>query len=148
MAGRSSPKKTVRALVVGAVLVLAVRDASVLLVLNWTIPYYFATSCPRTTGDIMAICTAIETYEIDHDQLPDDLETLVTPDERGYTYLENLTTVPLDPWKHPYVYEPHPDGTYRVISYGEDGMPGGDDIDNVGIREGSASSPCQARPLP
>jgi hypothetical protein len=47
---------------------------------------------------------------------------------------------PLDPWKHPYVYQPHPDGTYRVISYGEDGRPGGEglsaDIDNVTMRDG------------
>jgi general secretion pathway protein G len=103
-------------------------------------PYLAKANETRAKSDIAAICTAIETYRIEHERLPEDLEALVAPDENGHTYLKDLTDVPLDPWKHPYVYEPHPDGTYRVISYGEDGRPGGEglsaDIDNVGIREG------------
>ena len=48
--------------------------------------------------------------------------------------------LPTDPWKNPYVYEPPSAGRpYRVISYGKDGLPGGEtddvDIDNFTIRE-------------
>ena len=46
----------------------------------------------------------------------------------------------LDPWKRPYLYvTPGPDGhPYEVLSYGADGLPGGEgpngDISSVNLR--------------
>jgi general secretion pathway protein G len=38
--------------------------------------------------------------------------------------------IPLDPWKHPYVYRcPSEHGDYEIISYGADGREGGEGID-------------------
>ena len=107
------------------------------------LPYLFKAGKTRATADITSLCTAIDTFAIDNGgKYPDSLEILVSPDEFGNTYLKDQTSVPLDPWKNPYVYEPAVGGTgsYRVISYGKDGQPGGEgedaDIDNFTIRAG------------
>ena len=69
------------------------------------------------------------------------LGSLVDPDEYGNRYLKDQTSVPLDPWRNMYHYEPPTgsSGEYRVISYGKDGQPGGEgdeeDIDNFTMRE-------------
>ncbi len=88
--------------------------------------------------DINAICNAIDNYMINNaSKAPDNLEVLTTKDEHGESYLKAL---PLDPWKNPYVYEPPTGGQdYRVVSYGQDGVQGGQgkdaDIDNVTIKQ-------------
>ena len=111
------------------------------LVVPNVIRYLFKANTAVVKNDISTLCTAINTYAVENGGIfPDSLEVLVQPDENGKTYLQGFTTVPRDPWKNEYVYEP-PDGTrdYRVISYGKDGQPGGEgeeaDIDNVTMRE-------------
>jgi general secretion pathway protein G len=90
--------------------------------------------------DIASIEQAIDQFAIENNgKLPDSLEMLVTPDENGKTFLRGYTTVPLDPWKNPYMYDPPSAGQeFRVISYGKDGQPGGEgddaDIDSTTIR--------------
>jgi general secretion pathway protein G len=45
-------------------------------------------------------------------------------------YLENKTTVPLDPWNNAYVYEcpgKHNPNGFDLMSMGQDGRIGGDD---------------------
>jgi general secretion pathway protein G len=90
--------------------------------------------------NIASLDSAIETYVVENGgTYPESLEILVTPDENGRTYLKNQTTVPVDPWGNPYVYEPPQAGTpAKIISYGKDGQPGGEgddaDIDNFSIR--------------
>jgi general secretion pathway protein G len=108
------------------------------LVAQNVVPILFKANTAVVKSDINAICGAIDNYLINNgNKAPDSLEVLVTPDENGHTYLKSL---PLDPWKNPYVYEP-PVGTqgYRVICYGRDGAPGGEgedvDIDNISILE-------------
>ena len=109
-------------------------------VANNALPMLFQASSSKAKTDIIAITNAIDIYTINNGgRYPDSLEVLVTPDENGNTYLKDQTTVPLDPWKNPYLYEPASSGSpYRVISYGADGQPGGDgdnaDIDNFTIR--------------
>ena len=93
--------------------------------------------------DISAIAGAVQNYAIEHSgKYPERLEDLITPNENGHKYLER-ESVPKDPWKNEYVYEP-PQGSqriFRVISYGADGQPGGEgedrDIDNVSMLEKS-----------
>ena len=53
-------------------------------------------------------------------------------------YLKNVSRIPLDPWKHEYVYiSPGSQGPFDIISYGADGQPGGEgknaDISNWDI---------------
>jgi general secretion pathway protein G len=78
--------------------------------------------------------TAIEQYTADHGQPPSDLEWLITPPNSAPAaknwkgpYLMDVTTVPMDPWGHPFEYGvPGPAGQpYWIASYGEDGRLGG-----------------------
>lgn len=105
-------------------------------------PTLFKSQAKIAGVEIASICSALDNFAVENGgKYPESLEVLVTPDEHGITYLKDQTSVPLDPWKNPYVYEPPRGGTgpYRVISYGKDGQQGGEaddaDIDNFTIRE-------------
>jgi general secretion pathway protein G len=106
------------------------------------LPNLLRAKVTKAKSDIATLSSALDNYALNNGgQYPDSLEPLVTPDEYGNRYLKDQTTVPLDPWKNMYVYEP-PSGSsmeFRVISYGSDGQPGGEgdetDIDNFTIRE-------------
>lgn len=79
--------------------------------------------------------TAIDTYRLDVGRFPTTEQGLqalrVAPE--GATrwdgpYLPK--EIPLDPWGNPYVYKsPGDHGDYDIISYGADGMPGGEGPD-------------------
>lgn len=90
--------------------------------------------------------TAIELYRVDHaGQPPQDLQDLISAPSSSSDgggqwkgpYLNDVTSVPLDPWQHPYVYNvPGPNGMdYEILSYGSDGREGGtdtaEDISNI-----------------
>jgi len=102
----------------------------------------FVANVGKAKADIVAIGSAVDQYAIENNgKYPESIEVLITPDENGFTYLSQETT-PKDPWGNEYVYEPPPPGThaYRVLTYGSDGVPGGEadalDIDIVMIRNG------------
>lgn len=100
---------------------------------------FFRAQSEKAKIDITAICGAVDTYALENNgKFPESLEILVTPDVNGRTYLKGRTTVPVDPWRNPYGYEPPSAGRdYRVYSFGKDGAQGGDgentDIDNVSM---------------
>ena len=94
----------------------------------------------KAKADIVSISNAVTQYAIENGgRFPDSLEVLVTPDPNGHTYLD-ADVVPKDPWGNEYTFEPAPSGSqkFRVISYGKDGVPGGEgddaDIDNIKIK--------------
>ena len=102
----------------------------------------FVANVAKAKADITAIASAVDQYTIQNNgRLPESLEALVTPDSNGFTFLDR-ESVPLDPWGNPYVFEPPTAGShkYRVISYGRDGVPGGEaddaDLDNIRIKNG------------
>jgi len=90
--------------------------------------------------DISAISQAVTNYAIENaGKYPESLEALITPDESGHKYLDR-NSVPKDPWKNEYIYEPPQSGQgFKVICYGKDGQPGGEgddaDIDNMSMLE-------------
>lgn len=96
----------------------------------------------KAKADIMSIDQAVTSYAIENGgRYPESLEALVTPDSNGHSFLDT-ETVPKDPWGNEYTFEPAPSGSpkFRVISYGKDGVPGGEgddaDIDNIKIKNG------------
>jgi general secretion pathway protein G len=102
----------------------------------------FVANVAKAKSDIMAIDQAIVGFAIENGgRFPDSLEVLVTPDANGHSFLDR-ETVPRDPWNNEYILEPAPSGSqkFRVISYGKDGVPGGEgddaDIDNIKIKNG------------
>lgn len=92
-------------------------------------------------GDIASIESAVTNYALEHSgKYPERIEDLITPDESGHAYLQGYNSAPKDPWKNEYVYEPPQSGQpFKVISYGRDGQPGGEqddaDIDNISMKQ-------------
>ena len=81
--------------------------------------------------------TALRLYKMDngfHPSTDQGLEALITPPEKGLIpenyraggYLEKRT-LPKDPWGNDYIYiSPGMQGEYDIISYGADGVEGGE----------------------
>lgn len=95
----------------------------------------------RATNDIEALKSALAMYRADNFAVPTQrqgLEALVSrptlpPVPRNWReggYLDSAA-IPTDPWGAPYAYfVPGPDGAaFEIISYGADGMPGGEGED-------------------
>ena len=95
-------------------------------------------------ADISAIAQSVTDYAVDHSgKYPERIEDLITPDESGHAFLSNYTSAPKDPWKNEYVYQPPQSGqSFKVMSYGRDGQPGGEgddaDIDNISMLDKGA----------
>ncbi len=112
------------------------------LVVQNVMPMLVQSNITKAQADITTMRAALDNWAIQNGgKYPDSLEVLVTPDENGQTFLRDQTTVPLDPWKNPYVYEQPVGGSPVVImSYGADGQPGGEgedsDISNITMKEG------------
>jgi general secretion pathway protein G len=87
--------------------------------------------------DITALGTALKLYKLDNGEYPtteQGLKALISPPDTGSTrgnwkpggYLDR-TTLPKDPWNSDYIYlSPGTHGEYDIISYGADGVPGGE----------------------
>jgi general secretion pathway protein G len=96
-----------------------------------------AAKAQAAEADIRALHEALMQYALNNAMtFPDSLELLVAVDANGHRYL-NASTLPEDPWGHPYVYTaPEPGETRPVIgTLGADGAPGGEgedrDIDST-----------------
>ena len=87
---------------------------------------------------IQSLETALRLYRLDNGSYPgteQGLQALVEQSETGSAsgkwrkggYLEK-GKVPKDPWGYDYVYlSPGVNGEYDIVSYGADGVPGGED---------------------
>ena len=92
-------------------------------------------------AQIQVLASALNTYRMAHGQYPSQtqgLEALVRKPDRdpipanypagGYL---NSRTLPLDPWKRPYLYliPGRQDEPFEILCYGADGEPGGEGAD-------------------
>ena len=85
-------------------------------------------------AQINILKTALSHFEVDCGYYPRALEDiLVQPrDAQGWhgPYLENVTSIPLDPWERPYVYTypgKYNQNGYDLLSFGFDGQEGTED---------------------
>ncbi len=76
---------------------------------------------------IVDLADAVAAYRRKTSELPTGLEALIMPDARGHRFLWRGALV--DAWNRPHLYEVHDDGTFEIATYGEDGKPGGEGID-------------------
>ena len=68
---------------------------------------------------------AIANYRLHNKKLPSSLEELTLTDGRlTHPFMKDI---PVDPWGNEYDYQVLGRSRYRLISYGEDGMPDTDD---------------------
>jgi general secretion pathway protein G len=85
-----------------------------------------------TKAQIELFGTALDTFRLDVGRYPTSDEGLQALrqkpgglDRWDGPYLKK--ELPLDPWSKPYVYRsPGEHGPYEIVSYGADGMPGGE----------------------
>ena len=133
------PQRRLRIILI--VIALLVVALGTLVVPNGTI-CVFTAQVGKAKADIVGISQAVEEYMIEnHGRFPESLEVLVVPDENGRIYLDR-ETIPADPWGNEYIYERPAAGStkFRVLTYGEDGVPGGEgdarDMDNIMIKDG------------
>lgn len=92
----------------------------------------------KARNDIDAFKSSLKSYWLDNGNYPDSeqgLQALVTAPESGKLpkkwrqYLDS-NSVPKDPWDNEYIYIcPGSNGDFDIISYGKDGIPGGEDED-------------------
>jgi hypothetical protein len=69
-----------------------------------------------TRAGIITTMVMVRNYNQEEGGLPPSFDALVPK------YMEKI---PLDAWRRPLVYRLEPDGGATVLSYGEDGLPGG-----------------------
>jgi len=89
-------------------------------------------------AQIEMLGTAVDTFRLDMRRYPKDLEELIKKpsDDKNWDGPYLKKEMPIDPWEHPYIYKcPGDEGRdYDIMSYGADGLPGGDgenaDINN------------------
>ena len=96
----------------------------------------------KAKSDIAQLVSLVDQYSIANSGVPPEtLEQLLEPVGGGQAILTRKS-LPKDPWKMPYIYEPPSvtgTGTYLIKSFGSDKAPGGEgdaaDISNVSILE-------------
>lgn len=71
----------------------------------------------KAKAEISNLKTAVKMYRIKNKRLPNTLDE-VAP------FLDP-PKVPLDPWGNPYVYTKEGNSSFKIVSYGADGSPGG-----------------------
>jgi general secretion pathway protein G len=98
----------------------------------------------KTRMDIASLETALKMYKLDNGVYPateQGLQALIEAPESGVIpkkwrkggYIEK-NRVPKDPWGNEFVYiSPGLHGDFDIISYGLDGVPGGEGDDNKDI---------------
>jgi general secretion pathway protein G len=69
---------------------------------------------------------ALSVYYLNNSSFPESLDNMTEKDNNGQALMKRI---PLDPWKNEYIYEIDSDGTPYFICYGNDGSPGGEDMD-------------------
>lgn len=75
---------------------------------------------------------AIDTYLLNTNQYPATLNDLITdPGLQGWCGPYLKPSQFNDPWDRPYIYIPNSKGKYKLISYGNDGLPGGESYNSV-----------------
>lgn len=83
----------------------------------------------KVEADFDAIVSASQEFHTVNGRWPVSLEELRTPDESGHAFLASDGD-PRDPWQNVYVFEPSGgDEPPRIVSYGADGVPGGEGQD-------------------
>ena len=81
-------------------------------------------------AQIEMLSAAIDTYRLDMGKFPKSLDEIRRSEDPRWEGPYLPKDVPLDPWNNLYVYKyPGEHGPYDIISYGQDGKPGGEGND-------------------
>lgn len=81
-------------------------------------------------AEISAFKSALIAYRVALKRFPTSEEGLnaLVQNEKNRKFLDR-SEIPLDPWGNPYVYKLEGSRDFTIISYGADGVPGGEEND-------------------
>jgi general secretion pathway protein G len=84
-------------------------------------------------SQMSSLATALDSYRLDVGRYPRELSGLLEDDDAGRDvwngpYLQRTDVIPKDPWSNDYVYTLAGD-EFELLSYGADGVKGGDGDD-------------------
>jgi general secretion pathway protein G len=85
-----------------------------------------------TRAQLSTFATSLDMFEVDNGHYPKTLNDLIIKprDATNWRKYLDADTIPLDPWRNPYVYTfpgKHRPDSYDLSSMGPDGRVGGDD---------------------
>lgn len=77
-------------------------------------------------SQISSFKSALISYRLEYKKFPSTEEGLkvLVENDKGIKFLDQKE-VPLDPWKHPYIYKLENGTDFVIISFGADGVEGG-----------------------
>jgi general secretion pathway protein G len=107
--------------------VIAILGILATLVVTNVIPYLMKGRQTKVKADIGTIKAAITSYYAQNNRLPDTIDQLTQPDPKNFneTYIDEGQEL-VDPWGNPYVFTREGGNKYTILSYGADGIPGGE----------------------
>ena len=81
-------------------------------------------------AEITNLKSALMNYRVVFKEFPSNEQGLnaLIENDKNRKFLER-NEVPTDPWNNPYVYKIEGSRNYTVVSYGADGVPGGEGLD-------------------
>tara|TARA_R110002126_G_scaffold86474_7_gene208723 strand:+ start:3841 stop:4221 length:381 start_codon:yes stop_codon:yes gene_type:complete len=99
----------------------------------WLVPAYASSLCAArhqtATTTITFLADATKAFKIQNRRWPESLDELVECEDCGRLFTDHAT-IPMDPWGNSYFYEaPKSGSTPTIVSFGEDGEPGGEGSD-------------------
>lgn len=111
--------------------VVAILGVLGLVVATNIFPYFAQSQHTVARTNIETIKASVEKYRLDNQlRLPSTLDELLQPNENNMNeaYLEKAEAL-IDPWGNPYVYNVMGSTKFEIISYGADGLEGGEGAD-------------------
>jgi general secretion pathway protein G len=119
--------------------VVAILGVLGLIVAQNVMPYFAESQQTVAKTNIETLKNAVLAYKLKNFRYPTSLNDLLQPDEKfnNEPYIQSEEAL-LDPWGTPYHYVLM-SGKFEIISYGEDGMEGGEgaaaDISSLGEKK-------------
>ena len=76
---------------------------------------------------IGSLKSAVTNYQLNNNRLPESLQVLTQPDPKNFNevYIEDESSL-IDPWGTPFELKLEGGNKFEIISYGGDGLPGGE----------------------
>ncbi len=106
--------------------VIAILGILITVVAKEVMPYLSKSKQVACRAKIETLKAAINTYRMNHNEIPESLEILIEEDEElaGGKYVKSEDDL-IDPWGMPFTYQKESRSKYVIISYGNDGLEGG-----------------------